>query len=329
MTGYRLLLENARNGKVWDIASVTRSVTWETNRTGSPGTLKFSMLKAGDLDFLEGDTVRLEVDGQAQFFGWVFTKSKNRWGEIDVTCYDRLRYLKANAAYAFYDVTAGQMLSQIAADFQLPVSEVADTGYVFSSMLADGQSTCLDLLSDAVQQTLLNTGQLYVLMDDGVGLSLRRPERMISTVVIGDGSLLTDYTYQTDIDKQTYNAVSLAKANEATGRYEVVTVQDSYNIGRFGLLRLFQTIDGDRNTAQMEAQAKATLDYYNHRMKSLKVSALGVPSLRAGQMVLMQVEGLGDINLNQYVLLDRVTHTWENEKHEMELETLDLTEVTG
>ena len=49
--------------------------------------------------FAEGDIVRFSVDGQLQFYGWVFTKSKDRWGEIQVTCYDRIRYLKANASY--------------------------------------------------------------------------------------------------------------------------------------------------------------------------------------------------------------------------------------
>lgn len=34
---------------------------------------------------------------------------------------------------------------------------------------------------------------------------------MVSNVVIGDMSLLTDYTYKTDIDEQTYNHVKLAR----------------------------------------------------------------------------------------------------------------------
>ena len=41
-------------------------------------------------------------------------------------------------------------------------------------------------------------------------------------------------------------------------------------------------------------------------------------------MVLMKVPGIGDINLDQYVLLDRVTHTWTNDDHTMEFETLAI-----
>ena len=34
----------------------------------------------------------------------------------------------------------------------------------------------------------------------------------------------------------------------------------------------------------------------------------------------MKIKGLGDIDLEQYILLEKVTHTFENDKHEMELE---------
>lgn len=318
-----LLIANKRSGKIWDVVNCTQTASWTTNRTGSPGTFKFTLNKCADIAFLEGDIVRFSVDGQLQFYGWVFTKVKNRWDEIEVTCYDRLRYLKANASYAFYDYKVGDMIAQIAADFQLDVGSVADTGYAIPSFIKEDESV-LDMIGEAVQQTLLNTGDIYVFYDDGNGLALQRPEDMISNVMIGERSLLTDYQYKTDIDEQTYNSVKLARPNEQTGRADVVIAEDSANIGQWGLLQLYQTVDGDVNDAQMLAQAQASLAYYNRRMRTVKVNSLGVPGLRAGQMVLMKVPGLGDINLDQYVLLEQVTHTWENDVHTMEFETMAI-----
>ena len=316
-----LLIQNKGSGKMWELSNSVESVSWSTERTGSSGKLEFSVVKAGDLSFTEGDPVRFSVDGQLQFYGWVFTKSKDRWGVIDVTCYDRLRYLKANGSYNFYDRKAGDMIREIAADLQVDVSTLADTGYAIPSFCKEDES-CLDIIGEAVQQTLLNTGDIYVFYDDGNGLALRRPEDMISNVVIGENSLVTDYTYETDIDEQTYNSVKLARPNEDTGRADVLVVQDSFNIGNWGLLQLYQTVDGDVNDAQMREQAQRSLEYYNRRKRSLKVESLGVPGLRAGQMVLMKIPGLGDINLDQYVLLDKVDHTWENGTHTMNFETL-------
>lgn len=318
-----LIIANKSSGKMWEISNSTPEVTLSTERTGSPGTLKFSVLKAGDLSFTEGDIVRFSVDGQLQFYGWVFTKSKDRWGEIQVTCYDRVRYLKANASYNFEAQTAGDMLRQIAADLQIDVGQVADTGYPIPDFCKEDES-CLDILGEAIEQTLLNTGNIYVLFDDGNGLALRQPRDMISDVVIGDMSLLTDYAYKTDIDEQTYNSIKLARPNEETGRADVVVVEDSANIAQWGLLQLYQKVDEGLNTAQMQAQGRASLQYYNRRMRTVKASALGVPGLRAGQMVRMKVSYLGDISLDQYVLLDQVSHTWENDKHTMEFTTAPI-----
>lgn len=319
---YELLIAT-HAGPIYNVANNVQSVTYTTNRTGEPGKLEFTLNKAGGISFFEGDVVRFSVDGTLVFYGWIFTKSKDRWDVIEVTCYDRVRYLKASASYAFYGQTAGEIIRKIAADFQLDVSGIEDTGYKIPSLIEEEQ-TCLDIIEEAVQQTLLNTGKIYVFFDDGKGLSLKEAGNMIDKTVIGDKSLLTDYTYKTDIDEQTYNSVKLARPNEETGRADVFVAQDSNTIAQWGLLQLYQTVDGDVNDAQVIAQAQATLKYYNQRMRTLSVTSLGVAWLRAGQMVLMKVEGLGDINLDQFVLLEKVTHTFENGSHTMDFDTLAI-----
>ena len=173
------LLIATKAGPIFEISNSTQSVTYTTNRTGDPGKLEFTLNKSGNISFFEGDVVRFSVDGTLIFYGWVFTKSKDRWDVITVTCYDRMRYLKASASYAFYDQTAGEIIRQIAQDFQLDVSELEDTGYKIPSLIEEEQ-TCLDIIEEAVQQTLLNTGKVYVFFDDGSGLSLKEAGNMIT-----------------------------------------------------------------------------------------------------------------------------------------------------
>lgn len=315
-----LLIGNNQTGQVWEASGCAKSISLTTNRTGAPGTLTFSVLGADKMDFSPGDTVRFSQDGQLQFFGWVFTISKDRWGGVDVTCYDRLRYLKASASYGFYAQTAGQIITQIAGDLGVATGVIEDTGYAIPSLIEQEQ-TCLDIIGAALEETLLNTGKLYVFLDDGQGLSLREAGKMISGVMIGDGSLLTEYTYKTDIDEQTYNSVKLARPNEETGRTDVFIAQDSGTIEQWGLLQLYQTVDKAVNDAQVKAQAEATLEYYNRPMKTLRLESLGVAGLRAGQMVYLQIEKLG---LSEYALLEKVSHTYENGSHTMSIETLGL-----
>lgn len=317
-----LLIENKATGQIWDVAPCVQTATWTTERTGSPGSFKFT-LNANQISFFEGDTVRFSVDGEMQFFGWVFTKSKDRWAVIDVTCYDRIRYLKANASYAFYDQSVADMIRQVAGDLELSVGSLADTGYKIPSYI-QSDTACIDIINGAIQQTLLNTGNIFVFYDDGVGLALTEAGEMKSNVVIGENSLLLDYTYKTDIDEQTYNSIKLVRPNEETGRMDVFIAQDSNTIAQWGLLQLYQSVDGAVNDAQVKAQAAASLTYYNRRMRTLRCSSLGVPGLRAGQMVLMKVPNLGDINLDQYVLLEKVTHTFQNDIHTMDFETMAI-----
>ena len=314
-----LIIANKTTGQAWNMASAATSVTLTSNRTGSPASLKFSLILE-EVRFGNGDIVRFSEDGNLCFYGWIFTISRNRWGEVEVICYDRLRYLKASASYAFYDQTAGDIISQIAGDFQLPTSTLEETGYPIPSLIEQDQ-TCLDIIGAAVEQTLLNTGKLYIFYDDGVGLSLQESASMISNVVIGDGSLLTEYTYKEDIDSQTYNSVKLSRPNEETGRTDVFLANDSDTIAQWGLLQLSQSVDGAMNDAQVLAQAEATLQYYDQEMKTIRVDSLGVSGLRAGQMVLFQI---GALDLSQYLLLDKVTHVYENDIHTMSLETLPI-----
>mgnify|MGYP001859558543 CR=1 FL=1 len=318
-----LLISSRSSGQVLEVSGCAQSITYTTNRTGSPGNLKFTLIAAENIPFSEGDPVRFAVDGTLVFYGWVFTRSVDRWGVMEVTCYDRLRYLKASASYAFYGQTAGDIIRQIAGDLQLTVGQVAETGYAIPSLIKEDK-TCLDIIGDAVNQTLLNTGVVYTFFDDGDGLALQPAGSMISNILIGEGSLLTDYTYKSDIDQQTYNSVKLARPNEETGRADVFVAMDSSTISEWGMLQLYQTVDGAVNDAQVAAQAEATLAYYNRPMKTFRVSSLGVVGLRAGQMAYLQVPAVPELASGAFVLLEKVTHTFENDVHTMEFETLTL-----
>ena len=109
---YQLLVLSRQTGTAQDLAPCATSATYTTKRTGSPGTLQFELAASDKTVFAEGDMVQLAVDGLTVFVGYVFTRSVNRWGEMTVTCYDQLRYLKANASYAFYGVTAADIIRQ-------------------------------------------------------------------------------------------------------------------------------------------------------------------------------------------------------------------------
>lgn len=319
-----LLIQNRNTNKIYECASMTESVTFTSKRTGSPGKLEFSLLKAGDLAFFEGDPVRFSVDGTLIFYGYVFTKEKDRWGVISVTAYDQTRYLLAKQAYRFVGATAEDIIRRIAKDFGLTVGALADTGYTIPYLDFGSGKSCLDIIQSALQQVTINTGKVFVFYDDAGKLSLRESAAWKSDDMIGSGSLATDYSYKTDIDNDTYNSIKLVRPNSTTGKAEVYQEQDSEKIGKWGLLQYYEQVDEELNSAQITAQAKTLLTYYDRVLRTLSIEALGVLGLRAGQMVFVNIPDLGDISLSKYVLLESVEHTFENDKHTMRLETRAL-----
>lgn len=125
---YELLAAQKATGNTLNLTNSTTQVVWSTQRTGQPGKLTFTYLRTPESKLEEGDVIRFSVNGQLQFYGWVFTRDFDRWGPVDVVCYDRIRYLKANASYSFYGQSAGDIIRQIAEDFELDVGELAGGG---------------------------------------------------------------------------------------------------------------------------------------------------------------------------------------------------------
>lgn len=321
-----LLIANKASGSIWNVADLVEGdLTLSSERIGSPGIIEFTVILKGDLAFELGDIVRYSIDGHPLFYGYIFTIQPDRWNKCYILAYDRLRYLKANASYAFYALTAGDIIRQIAEDLQLDVGQIADTGYKIPSLIENNKA-CIDIIQDALNQTLLNTGILYIFYDDGDGLALRAAGEWYESTVLGDRSLVTEFSYQLSIDTNVYNSVKLVQPNKTTGRTDVVVAQDSANINRWGLLQLYQAIDSELNEAQMAARAQETLSFYNRIRRTLTLESLGINGLRAGMVIRVLLPQVGTEAIMAWVLVESAYHVYSNDIHTMELEVLELTD---
>ena len=320
---YELIVGRKTPGDLLNLTNSVTTASWITQRTGNPGKLTFTYLRTPQSKIEEGDVVRFSADGELQFYGWVFSRGQDRWGPVDVVCYDRLRYLKANNSYTFYVQSAADIIKQICEDLQVDVGTLADTGYKLPSLVMQDKS-CIDIINTALQKTLLNTGKVFVFYDSGDGLTLKEANDLKTDIVIGDYSLMTNYTFDSSIDTQTYNSIKLARPNQKTGKADVFVMKDSEHIGKWGLLQLYQTVDEAANDAQVKEQAKVSLEYYNRVLQQLKFSSLGVPSLRAGALILVNLSDLDGEPFKQYVMLEKVGHTFKNDEHTMKLEAKAL-----
>ena len=293
---------------------VEEGIQWTTERYGSPSILKFTVIKDDEISFQEGDAVRMRVDDQNVFFGFVFSKKRNKNHHIEVTAYDQLRYLKNKDTYVYEKKTASQVIQMIANDFKLNLGNIASTKYVIPSRVEDNQSL-FDIIQNALDLELQHKGEMYCLYDDFGKLSLKNITSMKLDVLI-DADTTEDFDYKSSIDEQTYNQIKLTYDNNDAGEREVYIAKDSSNINRWGVLQFHEKLQKGENGA---TKANALLKLYNKKTRTLKVNnALGDVRCRVGSMVPVQLN-LGDTILSNYLLVEKAIHTFNNEQHLMSL----------
>lgn len=307
-----LLIEN--KGTVYQ-PELEGEVTWETDRRGSPGTLKFNVVTENGFVFREGNAVRMKWNGYKIFYGFVFTKDKKKETRtMEVTAYDQLRYLKNKDSYTYKNKTAGDIIKMIARDFNLKTGTIANTGYKIPHRVEDN-ATLFDMIENALDDTLLNKKQMYVMYDDFGKITLKNISDMQVPVLINEETA-NQYSYQSSIDSDTYNKIKLHRSNEDTGNTDIYMAQSSANINSWGVLQYYDELKEGENGKE---KVNALLALYNTKGCSLSISkAWGNCSVRAGSMVPVQLD-LGDVNLSNWMLVEKCKHYFSENQHQMDL----------
>lgn len=297
------------------LPTVTGGVSVEWERTGQPGKLNFSVVCDEKLDIDEGDSVRFSVNGKPFFYGFIFNRSfSGQSPKCDITVYDQLFYLKNKDTYVYENKSASSVLKMLADDFRLNLGTVDDTGYSIPSRTEDNTSL-FDIMQNALDDTVKNTGQLFILYDDVGKLCLRKLENMKSSVVIC-ADTAADYSYSVGISDKTYNRIKLVYENSDSGVREVYLSQDSSNINKWGVLQYFEKMN---SAANLKTAADAMLDLYNVKTRSVSLkNVLGDVSVRAGALVPVVLD-LGETRLQNYLLCEQVKHTFNGDVHLMDI----------
>ena len=313
-----LLVGNESGTKVYKPV-VEEGIEWSTERRSTPGKLTFKVIRDDILDFTEGSPVRMRVDGDNVFFGFVFKQQRSKDQIITVTAYDQLRYLKNKDTKVYESKTATQFIQMIGTDYNLSVGTLENTGYVIASRVEENTSL-FEMIENALDLTLTNTKEMYVLYDDFGKLTLKN----ISGMYVGSpGAYLMideetgeNFDYTSSIDDNTYNKVKLTYDNEDTGKREVYIAQDGSNVNRWGVLQYFDTLSKGENG---QAKADALLSLYNKKTRNLKIAnAIGDNRVRAGSMLVVNLN-LGDTKIKNFMLVESAKHTYKESEHWMDL----------
>ncbi|HEK4900897.1 TPA: C40 family peptidase [Clostridioides difficile] len=300
--------------------AVIDGITWEIERRGTPSKLEFTIVMDDILQFCEGNSVRLYYKGVGIFYGYIFQKKRDKENHIKIIAYDQLRYFKNKDTYVYSNKTASELIKMLAKDFNLKYNVIEDTKYKISRI--EENKTLFDMILTALDDTLREKKEMFTLYDDFGRITLKNVASMkLDTVMNND--VIEDFDYNSSIDSDTYTKIKLVRDNEETGKRDVYIAQDSTHMRSWGILQLFDTVDKNMSEAEIKQKCDILLKLYNKKTKSLSLkNVLGDIRVRAGCLVPVFLS-LGDIDLQNYMLVEKVKHTFENNSHFMDLTLVD------
>lgn len=136
---------------------------------------------------------------------------------------------------------------------------------------------------------------------------------------VGDGSLATGFTYESEIDSEAYNKIKLVKDNKKTGKRDVYIFQDSKNMTLWGILQDYEVVDEDMNEAQIKKRGGQMLELYNRPKRSFSVSAIADLSVRAGRALYI---GIGAVGVKSFFIVEEATHDLLKETMSLKLKVV-------
>lgn len=295
--------------------AIKEDVTLIRSFEGKPSKLEFSAYNDADLVVFEGDRVKAYVDDEMIFHGFIFEKNNDKDDFISILCYDQMRYLKNKDTYVIKDKKASDVVKMLCDDFLLKYGDLSDTEYIIPMYVADNK-TLIDIIYWYLYNTYTYTKKLYEIYDDNGLIQLKTLEDMKLDYLL-DGDVLENINYKSSIDEDTYNVIKLVenKKQEGEGR-KIFLEKNNESIAEWGVLQYFETISEKVDGAK---KAKDLLLLKNRKTRSLSVkNALGDIRVRGGSSLFCMLD-LGDVKLNNFMLVEKVTHRFKDKEHFMDL----------
>lgn len=301
--------------KVYEISQLVSKVSFKDNLNEGCSTLEFTYINE-NLNITNGSVVSFKYDSAEIFYGYVFKVSRNKGKEVNVTAYDQLRYCKAKDTIVVLDDTVTSLVKRMCNYFHLKKGTLKDTQYKLATDVKD-DTTWLDIIYSGIGDTLMNKGEWYLLRDEFGKICIHELRDLQLNLILGDHSLVYDYSYDKSIDDEFYNQIKIFVKGETNYDSEFVVTNDTTSVSKYGLLQYYETADNS-NASKAKAKAEILLKLYNREVETLSLSCLGDTKIRAGSSFYGRIE---DIEYNKRLIVKSVTHEFLP-THTMEVEAM-------
>lgn len=302
-----LVLLKKSNGKTFNISKSIRNKRFEGNKTTASRSVSFDFLNTEDFKVELGDWVYLYMDNNTELYrGLVYSVDKNLKNLHTVYSYDLMIYLTKNKdSFTFEGQTASGILTQILKQFNLPIGEIVNTGYVIESLVVENRSLYSVMLT-VLSETFKHTNVRYFLKASKGKIHLiKRKAHTHAYVVESGANLITATTRESLEGFATQVKIKEKFGNSFVGETEVA--KNPELISKYGILQYYETALMDGNEGNLKSKANALLQQKSSLRPTLKIEVYGLEDVITGDCLLINVEKLG---IKKLFYVDKDVHTW-------------------
>jgi len=150
---------------------------------------------------------------------------------------------------------------------------------------------------------------------------VKEREEMATDAVLKCDGGISDYTYQTDISRDTYNAVQLYHAGRKETERKAYQTESTEKVKEWGRLQYYKRVAYTLNQAQLKEMAESILKQKNRVVKKLMIENInGDMLLFAGNSIWLEIPDLAEISLQGKALIESCTHIFEDGEHRAQME---------
>lgn len=313
-----IMMQSSKDEKLLDISELVSSLSVDTKLEEEPSKLSMTLIEGAEVEIANGSAVSLKAGEQPVFYGFIFKYERNDKGNIEITAYDQLRYLKYKDSLILGEKTVGAIFLEVAKIQGLKAKVLDDTSLIVPEKVFDNQ-TYYEMIKFGIDYNKIYGKRFLTIMDIAGVMTLVDIQKLKNNKFIGDESLLTGFSYSRSIDDETYNSIKIVHEDKETKELTVAQVGDPTTAKTWGALRHFEKIDNLMGT--LNDMAKNMLSYYNVEQQKLKINVLGNWEVRAGISIPFATNELSLEGLNEtrYFVVESCTHNVSN-THTMDLE---------
>lgn len=276
-------------------------------------------------------------DKVCMYDGYIHKITQNSSGEVSITCYDAMVFLKNKVYLILNEASTGASVLQeafktigISNSLGYTIdgsSKFTAYKFRFNGKRAIYNKSVIDVVNWVVGRAAiegsLGTGPLSDFMVFKIDYNafskkiiIKPGSEIIKTtnVVIGPKSGMLDYTMTTSIENNFFNAVQLVfDTGSPYDNYDglqVITYQEPISVANYGMFIKYenfsyqQLLTGDGLTvmsAQLDLIAQQMVSHYNKPKLSIQVKALGHPKVSAGDVIPIEIPNLKVVSGTEFV----------------------------